>query len=156
MVFQKMPRLAIQHLYLGRLLASDRRTDGRTDGQTDGQTDGRRANFLERYVFDNHPFGVDKVVFKVLRPALPAASQSCCDRTIACVYTDLLALIVLARASYPALLRRNATAMKDSTQQSFRRQHRSPNSPLHFHREKFSRGYHADRGTQHLRRLRKH
>ena len=32
----------------------------RTDGRTDGQTDGRRANFLERYVFDNHPFGVDK------------------------------------------------------------------------------------------------
>ena len=32
---------------------------GRTDGRTDGQTDGRRASFLERYGFDNHPFGVD-------------------------------------------------------------------------------------------------
>ena len=60
MVFQKMPRSAIQHLYLGRLFASDRRTDGRTDGQTDG----RRANFLERYVFDNHPFGVDNFSWK--------------------------------------------------------------------------------------------
>ena len=27
--------------------------------RTDGRTDGRRANFLERYDFDNHPFGVD-------------------------------------------------------------------------------------------------
>ena len=35
---------------------------GQTDGQTDGRTDGRRANFLERYVFDNHPFGVDNFV----------------------------------------------------------------------------------------------
>ena len=58
MVFQKMPRSAIQHLYLGRLLASDRRTDGRTDG--------RRANFLERYVFDNHPFGVDNHLISAL------------------------------------------------------------------------------------------
>ena len=54
MVFQKMPRSPIQHLYLGRLFASDRRTDG--------QTDGRCANFLERYVFDNHPFGVDNIL----------------------------------------------------------------------------------------------
>ena len=54
MGFQKMPRSAIQHLYLGRLFASD--------GQTDGQTDGRRANFLERYDFNNHPFGVDNCV----------------------------------------------------------------------------------------------
>ena len=52
MDFHKMPRSTILHLYLGRLFASDGRTDGRTDG--------RRANFLERYDFDNHPFGVDK------------------------------------------------------------------------------------------------
>ena len=91
-----------------------------------------------------------------LRPARPAASQSCFDRTVACVYMDHLALTTLARASCPALLRHNATAMKDSTQQSFRRQHRFPNSPLHFHREKCSRRYHADRGTQHQKRWRKH
>ena len=45
MDFHKMPSSAIQHLYLGRLFAPD----------------GRRANFLERYGFDNHPFGVDKI-----------------------------------------------------------------------------------------------
>ena len=47
MDFHKMPRSTILHLYLGRLFAPD------------GRTDGRRANFLERYDFDNHPFGVD-------------------------------------------------------------------------------------------------
>ena len=48
---------AVLHLYFGSLFASD----GQTDERTDGRTDGRRANFLERYVFDNHPFGVDKI-----------------------------------------------------------------------------------------------
>ena len=47
MDFHKIPRSTILHLYLGRLFAPD------------GRTDGRRANFLERYDFDNHPFGVD-------------------------------------------------------------------------------------------------
>ena len=53
MDFHNMPRLAIVHVYLGSLFAPDGRTDRRTDG--------RRANFLERYGFDNHPFGVDKM-----------------------------------------------------------------------------------------------
>ena len=54
MDFNVIPSTAILHFYFGSLFASD--------GQTNGQTDGRRANFLERYVFDNHPghpFGVD-------------------------------------------------------------------------------------------------
>ena len=47
MDFHKRPRSTILHLYLGSLFAPD------------GRTNGRRANFLERYDFDNHPFGVD-------------------------------------------------------------------------------------------------
>ena len=53
MDFHKMPSSAVLHLYLGSLFASDGRTDGRTDGV---------VNFLERYGFDNHPFGVVKLI----------------------------------------------------------------------------------------------
>ena len=52
MDFHKMPSAALQHLYLASLFASDGRTDGRTDG--------RRLQFLGP-LYDNHPFGVDKL-----------------------------------------------------------------------------------------------
>ena len=72
MGFQKMSRSAIQHLYLERLFASD----GQTDRWTDRQTDGRRANFLERYGFDNHPFGVDNYIINLIRHLIAINGQA--------------------------------------------------------------------------------
>ena len=64
MDFHKMPRLAILHVYLGSLFAPD------------GRTDERRANFLERYGFDNHPFGVDNYIINLIRHLIAINGQA--------------------------------------------------------------------------------